>query len=142
MQAVAGGQHVELQVRSDEQGAHARQAYRRRGLRTKRARAKGTVYEAASEGYELMYTERMVVRSGWEPKCGVERYENKGVPGSVLDELAAALHIHKYGSLSVRKSEEMREIKNELSDCSDCTDGMMVYVAGNHNTVRIGSYYV
>ena len=66
-----------------------------------------------------MYTERMVVRSGWEPKCGVERYESKGVPGSVLDELAAALHVHKYGSASGRKSEEMREIRNELCDARE-----------------------
>ena len=68
MQAVAEGQHVELQVLSGEQGENARHAYRRMGLRTKSTRAKGTVYETASEGYELMYTERMVVRSGWEPK--------------------------------------------------------------------------
>ena len=41
------------------------------------------VYAMASDGYELMYTERMVVRSGWEPKCVIERYDSDGIPEDI-----------------------------------------------------------
>ena len=108
MHTVAEGQSVELQVRSDEQGEHARQAYRRMGLRTKRKRAKGTVYEAAKEGYELMYTECMVVRSRLEPECGVERYDSEGVPGNVLDEMAAVMHVTTNTGAMARKTAKVR----------------------------------
>ena len=60
----------------------------------------------------------------------IERYDGKGTPGNVLDELAAVLQIHKYGSNSKHKSEEARKIRNEISDC---TDGMMVYVVMRHD---------
>jgi len=128
--AVAGEQQVELQVRSDVKGESARRAYRRMGLRTRRTRAKGVVYESASEGYELMYTECMVVRSAWEPTCRIERYKNSEVPGAVLDEMAHNVYMHKYGEDGARECDEMREIRENIKDC---TRGDMIYVVIRHN---------
>ena len=74
--AVAEGKHVELQVRSGAAGEGARKAYQKMGMRTRPKRAKGVVYERASDGYELMYIEKWVVRSNWIHTCKIRRYDN------------------------------------------------------------------
>ena len=72
----------------------------------------------------------MVVRSGWEPQCKVERYENNGVPGQILDEIANVVHMHKYGERSAQNCDNMREIRNNVSDC---TRGDMMYIVIRHD---------
>ena len=128
MHEVAEDAHVELQVRSGVTGEGPRKAYQQMGLQTRRKRAKGAVYERASDGYELMYTDKMVVRSNWIPNCKVERYDDSTLPDGVLHEMAQLVRRHRRGS-GEGDDGNIEQIAQHLTDC---TGDAMAYVVVWH----------
>ena len=69
-------------------------------------------------------------RSEWAPTCRIERYKNSEVPRAVLDEIANTVYTHKNGGSSAQECEAMREIKENISDC---TRGDMIYIVIRHD---------
>ena len=72
----------------------------------------------------------MVVRSEWAPTCRIERYKNSEVPRAVLDDIANTVYTHKNGGSSARECDAMREIEENISDC---TRGDMIYIVIRHD---------
>ena len=111
-QATGGSRRrVELQVRSDGDGAGARRAYTGMGMMGLKRNERSRVFKAAKSGFEIMKTDEMCVQSRWRvdgeameyadwsavpedvAECMLERVRmaNVGVPGYAEDDARESL---------------------------------------------------
>ena len=87
--ALAGEpRQVELQVRSGDGGAGTRQAYTSMGMTRLKGRERSRVFTAARDGFEIMKTDEMRVRSRWRVDGEVREYVGWG---AVPDEVAECM---------------------------------------------------
>jgi hypothetical protein len=104
------------------------------GMRTRPKRAKGVVYERASDGYELMYIEKWVVRSNWIHTCKIRRYDNSTLPHGLINEMARLVCEGRCDD----SAEGATSIEQVTQQLMDCTDGDMIYVVAWHDECEPG----